>query len=59
MTTPYFQIALNKDLEQDDSRRKKAMKVLKEMMSEEAQKSNYCGWSGYVKLQSECGFSSY
>ena len=37
MTTPYFQIALNKDLEQDDSRRKKAMKVLKEMMSEEAQ----------------------
>lgn len=37
MTTPYFQIALNKDLEQDDSRRKKAMSVLKEMMSEEAQ----------------------
>lgn len=37
MTTPYFQIALNKDLEQDDSRRKKAMKVLKEMLSEEAQ----------------------
>ena len=37
MTTPYFQIALNKDLEQDDSRRKKAMSVLKEMLSEEAQ----------------------
>ena len=37
VTTPYFQIALNKDLEQDDSRRKKAMSVLKEMLSEEAQ----------------------
>ena len=37
MTTPYFQIALNRDLEQDTARRKKAMKVLNVMLSEEAQ----------------------
>ena len=37
VTTPYFQVALNKDLEQDSSRREKAMKVLKVMMSQEAQ----------------------
>ena len=37
MTTPYFQIALNRDLEQDTARRKKAMKVLNIMLSEEAQ----------------------
>ena len=37
MTTPYFQVALNKDLEQDSSRREKAMKVLWVMMSQEAQ----------------------
>ena len=27
MTTPYFQVALNRDLEQDTARREKAMKV--------------------------------
>ena len=37
MTTPYFQIALNRDLEQDTARREKAMKVLNVMLSEEAQ----------------------
>ena len=37
MTTPYFQIALNQDLEQDPARREKAMKVLNVMLSEEAQ----------------------
>lgn len=37
MTTPYFQIALNRDLEQDTTRREKAMKVLNVMLSEEAQ----------------------
>ena len=37
MTTPYFQVALNRDLEQDAARREKAMKVLNVMLSEEAQ----------------------
>ena len=37
MTTPYFQVALNRDLEQDTARREKAMKVLDVMLSEEAQ----------------------
>ena len=37
MTTPYFQVALNRDLEQDTARREKAMKVLNIMLSEEAQ----------------------
>lgn len=37
MTTPYFQVALNRDLEQDTARREKAMKVLNAMLSEEAQ----------------------
>ncbi len=37
MTTPYFQIALNRDLEQDTASREKAMKVLNVMLSEEAQ----------------------
>ena len=37
MTTPYFQVALNRDLTQDETRRKKAMKVLSTMLSEDAQ----------------------
>ncbi len=37
MTTPYFQVALNRDLEQDAPRRKKAMQVLHVMLSEDAQ----------------------
>ncbi len=37
MTTPYFQVALNCDLEQDTARRSNAMKVLNVMLSEEAQ----------------------
>lgn len=37
MTTPYFQVALNRDLEQDEARREKAMRVLKVMLSAEAQ----------------------
>ena len=37
MTTPYFQVALNRDLEQDSARREKAMQVLHVMMSEGAQ----------------------
>ena len=37
MTTPYFQVALNRDLEQNSARREKAMKVLNVMLSEGAQ----------------------
>ena len=37
MTTPYFQVALNRDLTQDETCRKKAMKVLSTMLSEDAQ----------------------
>lgn len=37
MTTPYFQVALNRNLEQDSARREKAMKVLNVMLSEDAQ----------------------
>ena len=37
MTTPYLQVALNRDLEKDDGRREKAMKVLDVMISEEGQ----------------------
>lgn len=37
MTTPYFQVALNRDLTQDETRRKKAMKVLNTMLSADAQ----------------------
>lgn len=37
MTTPYFQVALNNDLTKDETRRKKAMKVLNTMLSEDAQ----------------------
>ena len=37
MTTPYFQVALNRDLTQDETRCKKAMKVLNTMLSEDAQ----------------------
>ena len=37
MTTPYFQVALNRDLDHDTARREKAMKVLNVMLSEEAQ----------------------
>ena len=34
MTTPYFQVGLNRDLEQDTARRNKAMKVLKSRLLE-------------------------
>lgn len=37
MTTPYFQVSLNRDLEQNTARRETAMKVLNVMLSEEAQ----------------------
>ena len=37
MTTPYFQMALNRDLTKDETRRKKAMKVLNTMLSADAQ----------------------
>ena len=37
MTTPYFQVALNRDLTKDETRRKKAMKVLNTMLSADAQ----------------------
>ena len=37
MTTPYFQVALNRDLTKDETRRQKAMKVLNVMLSEDAQ----------------------
>ena len=37
MTTPYFQVALNRDLTQDETRRRKAMQVLDTMLSEDAQ----------------------
>ncbi|MGN1116182.1 MAG: extracellular solute-binding protein, partial [Candidatus Ornithomonoglobus sp.] len=37
MTTPYLQVALNRDLENDKTRLEKAMKVLDVMISEEGQ----------------------
>lgn len=37
MTTPYFQVALSRELEQDEARREKALRVLKVMLSEDAQ----------------------
>ena len=37
MTTPYFQVALNSDLSKNETRRKKAMRVLNTMLSEDAQ----------------------
>ena len=37
MTTPYFQVALSRSLEQDSPRRAKAMQVLHVMLSEDAQ----------------------
>ena len=37
MTTPYLQVALNRDLEKDEARREKAMKILDVMISEEGQ----------------------
>ncbi|MGN1155396.1 MAG: carbohydrate ABC transporter substrate-binding protein, partial [Agathobacter sp.] len=37
MTTPYLQVALNRNLEKDEARREKAMKVLNVMISEEGQ----------------------
>ena len=37
MTTPYFQVALNRDLTKNETRRKKAMEVLSTMLSEDAQ----------------------
>ena len=37
MTTPYFQVALNRDLTQDETRRQKAMRVLSTMLSQGAQ----------------------
>lgn len=37
MTTPYLQVALNRNLENDEARREKAMKVLDVMISEEGQ----------------------
>lgn len=37
MTTPYLQVALNRNLEKHEARRKKAMKVLDVMLSEEGQ----------------------
>ena len=36
-TTPHFQLAMNKDLEKDETRKDNAMKVLKVMMSADAQ----------------------
>lgn len=37
MTTPYLQVALNRNLEKDEARLEKAMKVLDVMISEEGQ----------------------
>lgn len=37
MTTPFFQVALNKNLENDEDRRNAAMKVLNTMLSADAQ----------------------
>ena len=37
MTTPYLQVALNRELEKDKTRREKAMRVLDVMLSEEGQ----------------------
>ena len=45
MTTPYFQVALNRELEQDSARRNKAIQVLHVMLSEEAQ--NHIVYDGH------------
>ena len=59
MTTPYFQIALNRDLEQDTARREKAMKVLNVMLSEEAQNRIVAASEMTVaEIAYEVGFSS-
>lgn len=53
MTTPFFQVALNKNLEKDEDRRNAAMKVLNTMLSADAQKY-HCRWAGYIELFSGC-----
>ena len=52
MTTPYFQVALNRDLTQDETRRKKAMKVLNTMLSEDAQNRIIAG--GMIRWKCSC-----
>lgn len=41
MTTPYFQVALNRELEQDSARRNKAIQVLHVMLSEEDRTTSF------------------
>ncbi len=59
MTTPYFQVALNRDLTQDETRRKKAMKVLSTMLSEDAQEQIIYDGQDLFKLQSGCESHAY
>lgn len=54
MTTPYFQVALNRDLEQDAARRDKAMHVLHVMLSEGGAGADPRGRTGSFELQPEC-----
>ena len=56
LTYPAFQVALNKDLEKDDSRREDALKVLGVMLSEEGQNilaggNDVISYSQNVKLE--------
>ena len=49
MTTPYFQVALNRGLEQDTARREKAMKVLDVMLG--GTEPDRLGRAGHSELQ--------
>ena len=51
MTTPYFQVALNRDLEQNDARRAKAMQVLNVMLSQDAQEQILAEGQDLLELQ--------
>ena len=57
MTTPYFQVALNRDLEQDTARREKAMQVLHVMLSEGGAGADPRGRTRSFELQPECQLS--
>ena len=56
MTTPYFQVALNRDLAQDETRRKKAMKVLIQCFQRMLRTRSMMVRS---LLQPGCGYPSY
>ena len=56
MTTPYFQVALNRDLEQDAARREKAMQVLHVMLSEGAQEQILADWQDLLSYSQNVSY---